>query len=96
MPAAARQGDLGVVHCGGYTIAEGSDDVFINGLPAARVGDMSTTHLKPGGKHCVPHSAPIATGSSTVFINGMPAARVGDSLSGCTQIAQGSSDVIIG
>lgn len=96
MPAAARQGDSGVVHCGGYTIAEGSPDVLINSRPAARVGDMSTTHLKPGGKTCVPHAAPIATGSATVFINGKPAARAGDTLSGCTQIAQGSATVNIG
>jgi len=96
MPAAARQGDAGVVHCGGYVIASGSPDVLIEGKPAARVGDTSTTHLMPGGKHCVPHAAPIATGSATVFINGRPAARVGDYLSGCTQIAQGSATVIIG
>jgi len=96
MPAAARQGDPGVVHCTAYTIASGSSDVFINNLPAARVGDQSTVHLKPGGHNCVPHTAPIATGSATVFINGQPAARQGDYLSGCTQIASGSPDVIIG
>jgi uncharacterized Zn-binding protein involved in type VI secretion len=31
-----------------------------------------------------------------VFINGRPAARVGDSLAGCTRVATGSADVIIG
>jgi uncharacterized Zn-binding protein involved in type VI secretion len=92
MPAAARKGDRGVPHCSGYTIANGSGDVFINNQPAARVGDSSTVHLKPG-KPCRPHTAPIAQGSSTVFVNGKPLARVGDSLSGCTAIAQGSSDV---
>ena len=30
MPAAARKGDQGVPHCSGYTIANGSGDVFIN------------------------------------------------------------------
>jgi len=96
MPAAARQGDPGVVHCTAYTIATGSPDVFINNQPAARVGDSSTVHLKPGGRHCVPHTATIAVGSSTVFINGQPAARQGDYLSECTQIAAGSPDVFIG
>ena len=96
MPAAARQGDPGVVHCTAYTIASGSQDVFINGIPAARVGDSSTVHLKPGGKHCVPHTSTISSGSATVFINGKPAARQGDPLNECTTIAAGSPTVFIG
>jgi uncharacterized Zn-binding protein involved in type VI secretion len=40
--------------------------------------------------------APISGGSSSVFINGRPAARVGDGLAGCTRVASGSADVIIG
>lgn len=95
MPAAARKSDPGVTHCSGYTIAQGSPDVFINGLPAARVGDPSTTHLKPGGKSCVPHVATIASGSPNVFVNGIPLARVGDPLSACTTIAAGSPDVVV-
>lgn len=96
MPAAARQGDSGVVHCSGYTIANGSSDVLINGRGAARVGDTSTSHQKPGGRRCGTHSAAISSGSSTVRINGRAAARVGDALAGCTSIASGSGDVIIG
>ena len=96
MPAAARRGDAGVPHCSGYTIATASTDVIINGRGAARVGDVSTSHLRPGGKKCPGHVAPISKGSSSVFINGRPAARVGDSLAGCTRVATGSGDVIIG
>ena len=96
MPAAARQGDSGVAHCSGYTIAGGSGDVFVNGRGVARVGDTSTAHLKPGGKTCPTHIAPIAQGSGTVFANGKPIARVGDGLAGCTSIAQGSADVFVG
>jgi uncharacterized Zn-binding protein involved in type VI secretion len=96
MPAAARRGDAGVPHCSGYTIATASADVIINGRGAARVGDVSTSHLRPGGKKCPGHVAPISKGSSSVFINGRPAARVGDSLAGCTRVATGSGDVIIG
>jgi len=96
MPAAARKGDAGVPHCSGYTIASASGDVKINGRGAARQGDVSTGHLRPGGKKCPRHVAPISRGSSSVFINGRPAARVGDSLSGCTAVATGSPDVIIG
>lgn len=95
MPAAARRGDSGVVHCSGYTIATASGDVTINGRGAARVGDSSTSHKKPG-KRCPSHTASISAGSGTVRINGRAAARVGDPLSGCTSIASGSGDVIIG
>jgi uncharacterized Zn-binding protein involved in type VI secretion len=95
MPAVARQGDSGVAHCSGYTIAGGSPDVFINGRPAARVGDSSTVHLRPGSP-CVPHTASISQGSGTVNVNGRPLARVGDALAGCTTIAQGSPTVSAG
>lgn len=93
---AARRGDAGVVHCSGYVIAQGSSNVYINGRPAARVGDPSTRHLKPGGIRCFPHVAKISQGSGTVYINNQPAARVGCALAGCTKVAEGSPDVIIG
>jgi uncharacterized Zn-binding protein involved in type VI secretion len=94
MPAAARKTDPGVVHCSSYTIAQGSPDVFINGLPAARVGDPSTTHLRPGSP-CTSHVSTISQGSPDVFVNGIALARVGDPLSGCTTIAAGSPDVFV-
>lgn len=95
MPAAARQGDAGVPHCSPYVIASASADVVINGRGAARVGDVSTGHLRPG-KRCPAHVAAIITGSSSVFINGRPAATVGSKLAACTAVATGSSDVIVG
>lgn len=95
MAAAARVGDSGVPHCSSYTIAQGSSDVKINGRGAARVGDFSTPHLRPGRK-CPPHVASITSGSSSVFINSRAAARVGSSLMSCTFVATGSSDVNIG
>lgn len=96
MPPAARRGDPGTPHCSSYVIAVGSGDVFINDKPAARVGDTSTSHLRPGGRRCVAHVAPIAQGSATVFVNGIALARQGDPLSSCTNIAQGSPDVFAG
>ena len=74
MPAAARKGDQGIPQCSGYTISAGSGDVFINSIAAARQGDGSTPHLKPGpGKPpCSSHSASISRGSETVFVNGKP------------------------
>jgi uncharacterized Zn-binding protein involved in type VI secretion len=96
MPAAARLGDPGIPHCGPYVIATASTDVVINGRGAARIGDISTPHLRPGGRSCVVHVAPIITGSSSVFINGRPAARQGDALGACTRVALGSFNVNIG
>ena len=96
MPAAARQGDAGAVHCSGYTIAAGSPDVFFDGKPVARDGDPSTVHQKPSGNKCVPHVSKIIARNSTVFINGRAIATVGDRMSDCTQIVQGSENVFIG
>jgi len=95
MPAAARRGDAGVPHCSAYVIATASSDVLINGRGAARIGDVSTPHLRPA-RRCPTHVAPIVTGSRSVFINGRPAATVGSKLAGCTVVATGSGDVIIG
>jgi len=95
MPAAARVGDLGIPHCSPYVIVTGSTDVLINGRPAARVGDFSTPHLVPSRK-CFTHIAPIVIGSTSVLINGRPAAYVGSYLLGCTFVATGSLDVIVG
>jgi len=95
MPAAARQGDRNVPHCSGHNMAQGSPDVFINGLPACREGDPTTRHLNPG-RRCFPHTPVVKKGSSSVYINGRPAARVGDPITSCTSISQGSPDVFIG
>lgn len=95
MPAATRIGDADVAHCSGMTRAEGSPNVFVNGIPWSRQGDNNTTHLLPGDP-CRPHAAPIAVGSPTVFVNGMGAGRIGDAISGCTSVAAGSPNVFCG
>lgn len=66
-------------------IAQGSPDVLVNGLPAARVGDQVTCDA---GK--------IAQGSGSVLVNGRPAARVGDKITCGATITGGSPDVVIG
>lgn len=96
MAAAARKGDAGAAHCSSYTIATGSEDVFIDGKPVARNGDSSSVHQKPSGKKCVPHVSKIVASNSTVFVNGRPIAVKGDRLSECTQIVEGSDSVFIG
>jgi uncharacterized Zn-binding protein involved in type VI secretion len=95
MPAATRIGDADVSHCSGMTRAEGSPNVFVNSIPWSRQGDVNTSHLLPGAP-CPSHTAPIAIGSTTVFINGKGAGRVGDAISGCTSVAEGSSNVFCG
>jgi uncharacterized Zn-binding protein involved in type VI secretion len=95
MPAVTRIGDADVVHCSGMTRAEGSGDVFCNGIPVSRQGDNNTTHLLPGVP-CPAHAAPIAVGSTTVFVNGRGCGRIGDAISGCTSVAAGSSNVFAG
>lgn len=95
MPAITRIGDSDIAHCSGMVRAEGSGDVFVNGIPLSRQGDHNTPHKRPGVP-CPSHSAPIATGSSSVFCNGRGAGRVGDSISGCTSVAAGSPDVFAG
>lgn len=95
MPAATRVGDADVTHCSGMVRAEGSPNVFVNGIPWSRQGDLNTVHLLPGNP-CPPHAAPIAIGSTTVFINSKGAGRVGDVIAGCTSVAAGSPNVFCG
>jgi uncharacterized Zn-binding protein involved in type VI secretion len=95
MPAAARVGDADVPHCSPMVRAEGSPNVFVNGIAWSRQGDLNTTHLEPPVP-CTPHNAPITIGSTTVFINGRGAGRVGDVITGCTSVAEGSPNVFCG
>jgi len=105
MPAAARIADLsrcpadahGCPGCPHNVIGPavtGSPNVFINNMPAVRVGDI--------GIHaacCGPNMWKAAAGSSTVFINGKPAHRKGDMDTHCGGVGRmvnGSPDVNIG
>lgn len=111
MPAAARLSDAVTGTTGGehsghvpphspmtFTgeISEGcSRNVFINGLPAATVGSITTER----DGCCGSSQGAVAVGSGSVFINGKPAARLGDALaahSGSGVISGGSGDVFIG
>ena len=95
MPAVTRIGDADVTHCSAMTRAQGSSDVFVNGIGVSRQGDNNTTHLLPG-EPCPPHTAAITTGSTTVFVNGKGCGRVGDAITACTSVAAGSEDVFAG
>ena len=70
-----------------------SSDVFINAIPAAVAGSVTTER----DGCCGSSQGKVAVGSGSVFINGKPAARRGDALhSGSGQISAGSGDVNIG
>jgi len=72
----------------GIIMLEVSQNVLIEGKPAATVGSIAINtppHIPPGGTFQKPPSnqGRIITGSSTVFINGKPAARSGDTAITC-------------
>ncbi|MEZ6854353.1 type VI secretion system PAAR protein [Halodesulfovibrio aestuarii] len=94
MRKAVKVGDIGTEHDGFHPtkVTAGSSDVFIDGKPAARVGDPLEPHDKPNNPK---HNRAIATGSSTVFINGKPAALTGGRID-CGGVTIGSGTVNIG
>lgn len=95
MTLAARVGDMHtcpmvtgtVPHVGGPVAPPGCPTVLIEGMPAARVGDMAICTGPPDS---------IVTGSGTVLIGGMPAARMGDSTAHGGTIVIGAGTVMIG
>jgi uncharacterized Zn-binding protein involved in type VI secretion len=96
MPPAARVADMhtcpmvnpgGAPHVGGPVMPPGAPTVLIEGMPAARVGDMAT---------CAGPPDTIAAGSGTVMIGGIPAARAGDATAHGGVIVAGSATVMIG
>jgi uncharacterized Zn-binding protein involved in type VI secretion len=95
MPAAHRHTDI----CTGHGCfpsranAEGSPDVFVNGLGWHRVGDGWQSH---GCAVCVPHGGVLAAGSGTVFVNSRAAGRIGDPVSCGSSTATGSANVFAG
>ena len=95
MPAVTRIGDADVAHCSGMTLAEGSSNVFVNGIAVSRQGDNNTTHLLPSPP-CPAHAVPITSGSATVKVNTKGCGRIGDGITGCTSVAAGSSNVFAG
>ncbi|MDF2414507.1 type VI secretion system PAAR protein [Aeromonas sp. 1HA1] len=91
---AAKVGNIGTDHDGFHptAITAGSPDVFIDGIPAARVGDPLAPHDKPNHP---PHPRKIASGSSTVFVNGKPLAITGSAVD-CGGVIIGAGTVIVG
>lgn len=96
MSAAARLGDP--ITCGD-TIVGGSGSVFFNGLPVARLGDITAGHP------CGPPTSMQTGNSANVFANNISICTVGSDLVNhgtCASpphdgiVAVGSPDVFIG
>jgi len=95
MPGVCRLGD----YCTGHDSYpsrpndQGSENVFVNGIPVHRLGDHWITHCNP-----VPlcHDGVLATASNTVFVNEKGVGRIGDLVSCGSVVATGSSDVFVG
>jgi len=77
----------GVPHVGGPIIPPGAPKVYINGSPAARIGDHSVCIGAPPDT--------IRGGTLSVFMNGSPASRITDKTDAGT-ITQGSGNVHAG
>jgi uncharacterized Zn-binding protein involved in type VI secretion len=76
-----------VPHVGGPILPPGCVTVLVEGMPAARVGDLA---------FCAGGPDVIARGSFTVMIGGLPAARIGDMTAHGGVIVAASATVIIG
>ena len=76
-----------VPHVGGPILPPGMPTVFIESMPAARMGDMAVCSGPPDT---------ILQGSATVFIGNMPAARMGDTTAHGGTITLGAATVFIG
>jgi len=92
MPAATRLGDYCTGH-GGWPPRpniEGSDNVFINGRPAHRVGDAWAIHCDHDDD-C--HGSVLLDGSLAVYVNGRALGRIGDPVACGSRVATGSPNV---
>ena len=98
-----------MMECSGIPVrAEGSRNVFANGIPISREGDLNSQHFglphlfAPSGNPlhpaCTTHTSPLLKGSRTVFINNRPCGRVGDPIAPpCnTSVVEGSPNVFAG
>jgi uncharacterized Zn-binding protein involved in type VI secretion len=83
MPPAARLGDKS---SHGGIIITASSDIFVDGIPIARTGDL---HECPIHGHGI---TPL-TSSSTVHMDGRSVIRIGDKAGCGATIIQGSPDV---
>ena len=81
---------VGLDTAGGPIIGGGNTRVFVDGTPAAVIGDPVTGHAPDA------HAAPVMIlGSTRVLAAGRPVCRLADSAS-CGHVATGSTKVFAG
>ena len=85
---ARPQARLGDTSSHGGVIVTGASRTFVNGRPAARMGDL---HVCPLPFHGY---TPSVTGDEDTFIEGRPSARIGDIAACGAVIATGSQDTL--
>ncbi len=99
MPPVTRKGDT----CTGHECfpprnsTSGSNNVFVNDIPAHRQGDSWAVHTcthpeVPHGSH----AGSLSSGSGTVYVNGRQLGRIGDPVSCGSSVATGSWNVYVG
>ncbi len=91
MPGISR---LNTDTAGGLITGQLQSTVFVQGNPAAVIGDSVQPHA-PCPTVLVHCSATMADGSSTVSISGIPVCRLGDAAT-CGHTATGSTTVYAG
>ncbi|MFF0739584.1 PAAR domain-containing protein [Streptomyces sp. NPDC004111] len=92
MPAAARIGDP-TTHGGVLAPPPGAAGVWIEGMPAAVLGDLHLCPVTPSH----PPSTPLVSGSSSVLFGGRPAARALVDPAGCgAAVATGAARTLVG
>lgn len=84
------QARLGDASDHGGQIITGAVRTLVNGIPAARKGDLHSCPIEGHGVTA------IETGSERTFIEGQPAARIGDSVGCGAIITSGSPDTLVG
>lgn len=94
MPGVSRVGDTATGHASfpPTVLIEGSDNTFVNGIPASRVGDALNPHGSPSPSP--PHSRAVSQGASSVLINNKPAAYIGSSVNCGGMLVVGSGNTI--
>ena len=89
MRPATRVTDICTGHgsCAPRPAITGSPNVFINYLPAHRVGDLWMVHCS--------HIGILVTGSPNVFTNHRPQGRIMDLIDCGSRVATGSQNVFV-
>lgn len=75
------------------TGADGSPNVFVNGIAVVRQNDVVGVHPAAG---CSTDTSGLSSYSSTVFVNGLGIGRIGDEYTSDNIIISGSTNVFAG